>query len=137
MVLNPLTANLAKMSNKLKQFVGCCLQIVWVCLIILFCGVGAEMVKEKLGGNKLKWRRSVNIVNERSRSVGKAKCTKNKKYCFEWFISENTLKTIVTFTSKTMEKTRTKSELALDYRTMDANIDEIRCLNAVLLFRGV
>ena len=47
------------------------------------------------------------------------------------------LKTNVTFTNKTIQKTKNKSKLALDYRTMDTNIDEIRCLDAVLLFRGV
>ena len=47
------------------------------------------------------------------------------------------LKTNVTFTNKTIQKTKSKSKLALDYRTMDTNIDEIRCLDAVLLFRGV
>ena len=34
--INPLTANLAKWSNTLKQFVGCCRRIVWVCLTILW-----------------------------------------------------------------------------------------------------
>ena len=33
--LNPLSTNPAKWSNTLKQFVGCCLRIVWVCLTIL------------------------------------------------------------------------------------------------------
>ena len=47
------------------------------------------------------------------------------------------LKTNVKFTNKTIQKTKNKSKLALDYRTMDKNIDEIRCLDAVLLFRGV
>ena len=36
-----------------------------------------------------------------------------------------------------MERTRNKSELAIDYRTMDTNIDEFRCLIAILIFRGV
>ena len=47
------------------------------------------------------------------------------------------LKTNVKFTNKTIQKTKNKSKLALDYRTMDTDIDEIRCLDAVLLFRGV
>ena len=33
--LNPLSANPAKQSNTLKQFVSCCRRIVWVCLTIL------------------------------------------------------------------------------------------------------
>ena len=33
--LNPLSANPTKWSNILKQFVGCCRRIVWVCLTIL------------------------------------------------------------------------------------------------------
>ena len=46
------------------------------------------------------------------------------------------LETIVEFTNTAMEKTRNKSELTIDYRTMNTNIDEIRCLIAVvLLFR--
>lgn len=77
--------------------------------------------KEKPSGNELKRRSSVNIVTERLE-----KRTKNKKSCFELFITENVLKTIVEFINKTMEKTRIKSELALDYRTMDTNIDKIR-----------
>ena len=32
--LNPLSPNPTKWSNTLKQFVGCCRRIVWVCLII-------------------------------------------------------------------------------------------------------
>ena len=32
--LNHLSANRAKWSNTLKQFVGCCRQFVWVCLVI-------------------------------------------------------------------------------------------------------
>ena len=34
--VNPLSANPTKLSNTIKQFVGCCRQIVWVCLSILW-----------------------------------------------------------------------------------------------------
>ena len=34
--INTLSANPTKWSNTFKQFVGCCCQIVWVCLIILW-----------------------------------------------------------------------------------------------------
>ena len=34
---DPLSANLTEWSNTLKQFVGCCRGIVWVCLTILWC----------------------------------------------------------------------------------------------------
>ena len=34
--INPLSANPTKWSNTLKQFVGCCRRIVWVCLTILW-----------------------------------------------------------------------------------------------------
>ena len=34
--VNPLSANFTKWSNALKQFVGCCRRIVWVCLTILW-----------------------------------------------------------------------------------------------------
>ena len=34
--LNPLSTNLRKRSNTLKQFVGCCRPIVWMCLTILW-----------------------------------------------------------------------------------------------------
>ena len=36
-VINPLSTKPTKWSKTLKQFVGCCRQIVWVCLAIL-CG---------------------------------------------------------------------------------------------------
>ena len=36
-IINPLSPNPQKLSNTLKQFVGCCRQIVWVCLTILRC----------------------------------------------------------------------------------------------------
>ena len=36
MFINPLSANLTKWSYTLKQFVGCCRRIVWVCLTILW-----------------------------------------------------------------------------------------------------
>lgn len=48
--------------------------------------------------------------------------------------SEYMLKTIIDFTSKTMK--RIKSKLAIDYCMMHPNIDEIRCLNIILLLRG-
>ena len=38
MLINPLRANPENWSNTPKQFVGCCPQIVWVCLT--FRGVG-------------------------------------------------------------------------------------------------
>ena len=34
--INPLSANPTKWTNTLKQFVGCCPRIVWVCLTILW-----------------------------------------------------------------------------------------------------
>ena len=34
--VNPLSANPTKWSNRLKQFLGFCRQIIWVCLIILW-----------------------------------------------------------------------------------------------------
>ena len=93
-------------------------------------------LREKQSGNNLKRRGSVHIVKKKSGPVGKAKRTKNGKSCIELFISKNMLETIVEFTNTAMEKTRNKSELTIDYRTMNTNIDEIRCLIAVvLLFR--
>ena len=35
MNFNPLTAHPRKWSNTLKQFVGCCRRVVWVCLTVL------------------------------------------------------------------------------------------------------
>ena len=35
-LFNPLVANLTKCSNTLKQFVGSCRRIIWVCLTILW-----------------------------------------------------------------------------------------------------
>ena len=37
--LNPLSANPTKWSTSLKQFVGCCWRIVWVCLTVLWVSV--------------------------------------------------------------------------------------------------
>ena len=34
--LNPLSANPTRWSNTLKQFVGCCRRVVWVCLTVLW-----------------------------------------------------------------------------------------------------
>ena len=34
--INPLSAKHTKWSKTLKQFVGCCRQIIWVCLTILW-----------------------------------------------------------------------------------------------------
>ena len=93
-------------------------------------------LKEKQSANKPNQRSLVNIARKKSGSVGKTKRTKNEKFCFELFTSENMLKTIVEFTNKTMKKLRNKRELAIDYRTMDTNIDEIRCLIPVLVFTG-
>ena len=39
---NPLSTSLTKWSNTLKQFVGCCRRIVWVCLNVLW--FGAKMI---------------------------------------------------------------------------------------------
>ena len=35
-IFNPLSANFTKWSNTLELFVGCCQQIVWVCLTIMW-----------------------------------------------------------------------------------------------------
>ena len=39
-IINPLSTNPKKPSNTLKQFVGSCWRIVWVCLTILWGGAG-------------------------------------------------------------------------------------------------
>ena len=85
--------------------------------------------KKKQSGNEVKQSSSVKIVKERS-----GKRAKNNKSCFELLISEYMLKTIIDFTSKTME--RIKSKPAIDYRVMHPNIDDIRSLKIIQLLRG-
>ena len=57
---NPLSANPTKWSNTLKQFVGCCRQIVWVVWPV--CGVGASRIKK--GINTLKYENVKNAKSE-------------------------------------------------------------------------
>ena len=48
MVFNTLHANLTKWSNRLKQFIGFCRRIVWVCLTILAVKCGVEALEHFL-----------------------------------------------------------------------------------------